>query len=223
MVTKKWALATQLCPRTSLVRASPPNYLRRCRRWLPRSPIGRSGPPDLDHARLHLACTLPFYNLRDLPGATIQELGGELIISYNIKSQWSGSERRRGGWVRLRGCSGSEALGRGLPWALRGIQNSESGARALRKYAYDATAIWETVHVDVKPKRKAIKGDSLSSRTAHTSAKRALQRSTLMEGYVGYPPRPDGMHPIGSCVLRGAGCHECENHNLYEAPRHSRM
>eukprot|EP00965_Chrysotila_dentata_P193046 6175509-Pleurochrysis_carterae.AAC.1 len=31
----------------------------------------------------------------------------------------------------------------------------------------------------------------------------------------GYPPRPDRMHPIGSYVLRRAGCHECEDHNLY--------
>eukprot|EP00965_Chrysotila_dentata_P128105 4236053-Pleurochrysis_carterae.AAC.3 len=29
---------------------------RRYRHWLPRSPIGSSKPPDLDHARLHLAC-----------------------------------------------------------------------------------------------------------------------------------------------------------------------
>eukprot|EP00965_Chrysotila_dentata_P113913 3766446-Pleurochrysis_carterae.AAC.1 len=38
-----------------------------------------------------------------------------------------------------------------------------------------------------------------------------------MEEYVGYPraPRPDRMHPIGSYVLQGAGCHhEDEDHNL---------
>eukprot|EP00965_Chrysotila_dentata_P255810 6212347-Pleurochrysis_carterae.AAC.3 len=44
---------------------------------------------------------------------------------------------------------------------------------------------------------------------------RPLQQHTLMEGYVGYPPRPDRMHPIGSYVLRGAGCHECEDHDQY--------
>eukprot|EP00965_Chrysotila_dentata_P108037 3568309-Pleurochrysis_carterae.AAC.1 len=34
---------------------------------------------------------------------------------------------------------------------------------------------------------------------------RRLQRYTLKEGYVGCPPRPDEMHPIGSYVLCGAG------------------
>eukprot|EP00965_Chrysotila_dentata_P085015 2806744-Pleurochrysis_carterae.AAC.2 len=58
-----------------------------------------------------------------------------MTTSYITNSQCSGSERRRGGWVRLRGGSGSWALRRSLPWALRGLQNPESGARALRKYA----------------------------------------------------------------------------------------
>eukprot|EP00965_Chrysotila_dentata_P118344 3911880-Pleurochrysis_carterae.AAC.1 len=49
---------------------------------------------------------------------------------------------------------------------------------------------------------------------------RALQRSTLMEGYMGYPPRPDHMHPIGSYILRGAGCHDNGNHVEYGTPRH---
>eukprot|EP00965_Chrysotila_dentata_P160298 5293191-Pleurochrysis_carterae.AAC.1 len=48
----------------------------------------------------------------------------------------------------------------------------------------------------------------------------ALQRSTLMEGYVGYPPRPDRMCPIGSYVLGSAGCHDNGYHVLYGAPRH---
>eukprot|EP00965_Chrysotila_dentata_P257433 6212887-Pleurochrysis_carterae.AAC.3 len=43
------------------------------------------------------------------------------------------------------GSSGSGALRRGLPWryGVRGLQkqNSESGARALRKYACGATAM----------------------------------------------------------------------------------
>eukprot|EP00965_Chrysotila_dentata_P135452 4478531-Pleurochrysis_carterae.AAC.2 len=39
----------------------------------------------------------------------------------------------------------------------------------------------------------------------------------------GYPPRPDRMNPIGSYVLRGDGCQECEDQDLYGAPRHIRM
>eukprot|EP00965_Chrysotila_dentata_P173381 5723877-Pleurochrysis_carterae.AAC.5 len=69
-----------------------------------------------------------------------------MTTSCNNNSQWSGSERGRKGWAHLQGCSGSAALKRGLPWALRAHQNSESGARALRKYACDANASWETVH-----------------------------------------------------------------------------
>eukprot|EP00965_Chrysotila_dentata_P103864 3429830-Pleurochrysis_carterae.AAC.1 len=42
-----------------------------------------------------------------------------------------------------------------------------------------------------------------------------------MEGYMGYPPRPDWMYPIGSYVQRGAGCHDNGDHDLYEAPRHT--
>eukprot|EP00965_Chrysotila_dentata_P073242 2419679-Pleurochrysis_carterae.AAC.1 len=41
-----------------------------------------------------------------------------------------------------------------------------------------------------------------------------------MEGYMGYLPRPDRVYPIGSCVLRGAGCHDNGDHGLYGAPRH---
>eukprot|EP00965_Chrysotila_dentata_P105684 3490672-Pleurochrysis_carterae.AAC.1 len=81
------------------------------------------------------------YILWDLPGATIREQGGELIISYNTKNQRSGSERERGGWALLRCGSESGALRQGRSWALRGLQNSESGAQALREYACDAIAI----------------------------------------------------------------------------------
>eukprot|EP00965_Chrysotila_dentata_P161461 5332506-Pleurochrysis_carterae.AAC.3 len=38
--------------------------------------------------------------------------------------------------------------------------------------------------------------------------------------YLGYPPRPDRMNPIGSYVLRGAGCHDNEHHVLHGASRH---
>eukprot|EP00965_Chrysotila_dentata_P152873 5053025-Pleurochrysis_carterae.AAC.1 len=51
-----------------------------------------------------------------------------------------------------------------LPQALRGLPISESGARALRKYACDANAIRKTMHVSVKPRR--LKGDSFRSRNA---------------------------------------------------------
>eukprot|EP00965_Chrysotila_dentata_P204407 6182318-Pleurochrysis_carterae.AAC.4 len=37
-----------------------------------------------------------------------------------------------------------------------------------------------------------------------------------MERYVGYPLRPAGMHPIGSYVLRGAGCHEGKDRGYME-------
>eukprot|EP00965_Chrysotila_dentata_P259511 6213586-Pleurochrysis_carterae.AAC.4 len=48
---------------------------------------------------------------------------------------------------------------------------------------------------------------------------RALQRSTLMKD-LGYPTQPDRMYPIGSYVLRGAGCHDNGDHVLCGAPRH---
>eukprot|EP00965_Chrysotila_dentata_P053878 1787591-Pleurochrysis_carterae.AAC.1 len=85
----------------------------------------------------------PIYILRDLPGATVRELGREIITSYNICNHRSESKRGRRGWARLRGGSGSGALRRSLPWALRGLQNLGSEARALRKYACDASPIWE--------------------------------------------------------------------------------
>eukprot|EP00965_Chrysotila_dentata_P259958 6213740-Pleurochrysis_carterae.AAC.2 len=37
----------------------------------------------------------------------------------------------------------------------QGFQSLGSGARALRKYACDATAIWATMHVNVKSRRTA--------------------------------------------------------------------
>eukprot|EP00965_Chrysotila_dentata_P243519 6205455-Pleurochrysis_carterae.AAC.1 len=43
---------------------------------------------------------------------------------------------------------------------------------------------------------------------------RALQRSALMEGYVGDYPRLDQMHPISSYVSHGACCHGCEDHDF---------
>eukprot|EP00965_Chrysotila_dentata_P079862 2633770-Pleurochrysis_carterae.AAC.1 len=46
---------------------------------------------------------------------------------------------------------------------------------------------------------------------------RPLQQYSLMEEYVGYPPRPDRMYPLGSYVLRGAGCRGCEDPVLYGA------
>eukprot|EP00965_Chrysotila_dentata_P204352 6182278-Pleurochrysis_carterae.AAC.3 len=101
--------ATRSRPRTPSFGVYLPCYIsRRYRHWLPRSPIGLSRPHGLDHARLHLACTLPSYILRDPPGATIQEHGGELNISLNTNNQRSGSERGRGGWARSG--SGSGAL-----------------------------------------------------------------------------------------------------------------
>eukprot|EP00965_Chrysotila_dentata_P186939 6171820-Pleurochrysis_carterae.AAC.2 len=57
------------------LRAGPPLQaisLRRYRHCLPSSPIGRSGPPNQDYARLHLAYTFPLDILRDLIGATVR-------------------------------------------------------------------------------------------------------------------------------------------------------
>eukprot|EP00965_Chrysotila_dentata_P194061 6176126-Pleurochrysis_carterae.AAC.2 len=91
------------------------------------------------------------FTWHDLPRETVRKLGGELIIGYNTYSQRSvGNERGRRGWARLRGSCGSGALRQSLPWALRVLQNSESGARALCKYACNATAIWKTMHVGFK-------------------------------------------------------------------------
>eukprot|EP00965_Chrysotila_dentata_P133366 4409686-Pleurochrysis_carterae.AAC.4 len=47
-------------------------------------------------------------------------------------------------------------------------------------------------------------------RSPNTSKKvigKHLQRYALTEGYVEYSPQTDRMHPIGSYVVRGAGCH----------------
>eukprot|EP00965_Chrysotila_dentata_P071986 2378307-Pleurochrysis_carterae.AAC.1 len=42
--------------------------------------------------------------------------GGEMTISRNTNSPWSGSGRRRGGWAHLRGGSRKRALtGQGRP------------------------------------------------------------------------------------------------------------
>eukprot|EP00965_Chrysotila_dentata_P055689 1847230-Pleurochrysis_carterae.AAC.1 len=84
-----------------------------------------------------------------------------MSISYNTNNQGSGSERGRGGWARLWGGSGSGALRQGRPCALRGLQNSESGARALRKNACGANAIWKTVHVSTDLQMKGARDDSL--------------------------------------------------------------
>eukprot|EP00965_Chrysotila_dentata_P003657 120116-Pleurochrysis_carterae.AAC.1 len=43
----------------------------------------------------------------------------------------------------------------------RGFQNLGCGARALSKYACDATAIWETVHVSTDLHMKGARDDSL--------------------------------------------------------------
>ena len=72
-------LAGQSCPRTSPVRAAPPNKLRRYRHFLRRGQIGPTGLPNLNHARLHLACTTVIVITRDLPRATIR---GEQGMTY---------------------------------------------------------------------------------------------------------------------------------------------
>eukprot|EP00965_Chrysotila_dentata_P119501 3951188-Pleurochrysis_carterae.AAC.1 len=74
-----------------------------------------------------------------------------MINSYNTNNQGSGCERGRGGWARLRRGSGSGVLRQGRPCALRRLQNSKTGARALRKYACDANATWETMNLSSLP------------------------------------------------------------------------
>eukprot|EP00965_Chrysotila_dentata_P059790 1983533-Pleurochrysis_carterae.AAC.1 len=71
----------------------------------------------------------------------------------------------------------------------RVFQSLESTARALRKYACDATAMWETVLVNVKPRQKATFSGLLprSDNLPNWVSGRALQRSTLMEGNVDIP------------------------------------
>eukprot|EP00965_Chrysotila_dentata_P245718 6206731-Pleurochrysis_carterae.AAC.2 len=51
------------------------------------------------------------------------------------------------------------------------------------------------------------------------SLAKALQQSTVVEGYVGYPPRPNRMYPICSYVFHGAGCHDNGDHDSDGSPR----
>eukprot|EP00965_Chrysotila_dentata_P178446 5893408-Pleurochrysis_carterae.AAC.3 len=111
------SLGRSFVPWTPPVQAALPYDLKQYRHWLSRGPIGRSGSPDQDHARLHLACTLPFYQQSLVKGAA-----------------------RARGWARLRGGFRAGAR-RGDVSHLRAVtRKSESGARALREYACDANA-----------------------------------------------------------------------------------
>eukprot|EP00965_Chrysotila_dentata_P253385 6211207-Pleurochrysis_carterae.AAC.2 len=59
----------------------------------------------------------------------------------------------------------------------RGIQSLGDGARALRKYACDATETWETMHVSVNC-QTATKGNSFRGRTA-LKGKKVIHRSRV--------------------------------------------
>eukprot|EP00965_Chrysotila_dentata_P258725 6213322-Pleurochrysis_carterae.AAC.3 len=81
-------------------------------------------------------------------------------IKYNLSRV--GSKRGRGGWgaparlLRVGGAQARFAMGStGTP------DDSESGTRARRKYACDANAIWETVHVSITLQMKGARDDSL--------------------------------------------------------------
>eukprot|EP00965_Chrysotila_dentata_P156508 5171367-Pleurochrysis_carterae.AAC.2 len=83
----------------------------------------------------------PIHILRDLPGETIRGLGGKMTNKFNTNNHWSrGASAGAGAGRAYKGGSRSEALRQGRPWALRGLQKSESGARALRKYTFNAYA-----------------------------------------------------------------------------------
>eukprot|EP00965_Chrysotila_dentata_P084256 2782429-Pleurochrysis_carterae.AAC.4 len=122
-----------------------PINLRRCRLWLSRRQIGRSGPPDHDHARLHLACTLPFIFSGILPGATVRYRAGNLILIYNTNKQGRGAARARGLSAPARRLRCGGAARRRRPCAHEG-KKAWSGARALRENTCDANAKWETVY-----------------------------------------------------------------------------
>eukprot|EP00965_Chrysotila_dentata_P245527 6206607-Pleurochrysis_carterae.AAC.1 len=68
----------------------------RYRQCLPRSPIGRLGPPDQDYARLHLACALPF----DITGPYQERpsgFGGGNRLLVLVPTTNVGEQRGRGG------------------------------------------------------------------------------------------------------------------------------
>eukprot|EP00965_Chrysotila_dentata_P193840 6175996-Pleurochrysis_carterae.AAC.4 len=78
-----------------------------------------------------------------------------MTIRFDTSSHRSGSGEGAGagrtyGSAPVRGARRAAAAMRE-----RGFQSSESGARALRKYACEANASWETVHVSVELRRMA--------------------------------------------------------------------
>eukprot|EP00965_Chrysotila_dentata_P208601 6184789-Pleurochrysis_carterae.AAC.2 len=67
-----------------------------------------------------------------------------LVISPTVDGR--GSSAGAGAGHAYKGGFGWGALRRGRLCVLRQLQNLGNGARALRKYACDANAIWETLH-----------------------------------------------------------------------------
>eukprot|EP00965_Chrysotila_dentata_P043347 1440922-Pleurochrysis_carterae.AAC.4 len=90
------------------------------------------------HARLHLA--------RRPNGAGREWLLGLGRAGCHGQGAGVGARARRA----YEGGSGSDKLRQCRPCVLWELQNLGSGAQALRKYACDVNANWETVHVSVK-------------------------------------------------------------------------
>eukprot|EP00965_Chrysotila_dentata_P058195 1929769-Pleurochrysis_carterae.AAC.2 len=85
---------------------------------------------------------------------------------YQLPMVW---EQARAGDGRAYGGGSGRGRSAGSGGRARAsIQSFGSGARALRKYACDANATWETKHVSAKPPRKA----TVSGIEPHERAKR---------------------------------------------------
>eukprot|EP00965_Chrysotila_dentata_P128402 4245706-Pleurochrysis_carterae.AAC.1 len=85
--------------------------IKRYRHRLPRGPIGRSGPPNVNLAQLHLACTyLCIFDGIYPERPSGNRAGSKTILSCNTNNQGRGSERRSGSLARLKCGSGSGAL-----------------------------------------------------------------------------------------------------------------
>eukprot|EP00965_Chrysotila_dentata_P261043 6214118-Pleurochrysis_carterae.AAC.5 len=92
---------------------------------------------------------------RDLPRATVRA-GKEMVINlrYQLLMVWERARARGlGAPTGVAPYDGAQRAAAAM--RERGFQSLGSGARALRKYVCDATAAWETEHVNVKPQGKS--------------------------------------------------------------------
>eukprot|EP00965_Chrysotila_dentata_P164757 5440345-Pleurochrysis_carterae.AAC.4 len=91
-----------------------------------------------------------------------------MTIGFDTNSRRSGSGAGTGAGRTYEAAPVRGAQRAAAAMRKRGFQSLGSGARALRKYACDANALWETVHMCVKLRRKA----TVSGIEPHTRAKR---------------------------------------------------